>query len=672
MNIKDITKFDVIPGVIGSLIAAVIMGIYTLIAKLFDPESKILNQISFAVLILALIVIIVAIVIIVQNRFKRIKFYDSREKTPEKYQIKNTLKYIAKHKLYLTVIGRTNISWLIDIDDETRSTELKKLYGNALRKGCHIYFIIQHKFVENINASDEEKAQIKKDYEPVIENFKQLKESITDNGQNIKLFLINDEIESSMTKVHSEDSEINKDYGYFIYDLNMNINTKPSIIFTKNSIYPEYATKFEKIKNDAMGLEIFDTRTKEAQNKIQKLIEKYNESSSLRSNDNKKLVYHYYQKKKQFNYPPVSVQFLITNTCTSLCVMCNHHKISTKNQLSTDEIKNILQYIFFWGTKNVIISGGEPLNHTECLDILQFGKKLGLNLGLLTNGIMCGNKPISIDDAKIIKESCEWVQLSIDSFDKETYKKIRANDYSIVEESLKNLKNENVKVEICYTIQSLNIDEAIKIVKGEISPSTNGVPIRFKFAHGPSNNNNFLAEENKIKQFRQVCSDDGIYNGKYLNKMFYEKYFNAEEVSKGTPLKTKNEQFLEKKYRCQIINYSFKIDAFGNIYPCCFLFDDNQGEDSTIRGKYELYNLRESGKVDKREAESSKEILKNILKEIDAYKTNKIPINKEACSYCTRHFYQNEFLNELDNIAKEYEDIKYIPNFSEDNDKLWI
>jgi len=679
MDIKEITKIIkldvIIPGAIGSLIAAAIISIITLIIRQLEPENKTLNEISFALLVLAVIVFIVAIFIIVKNRYKIIKFYESREKYPKKYQIKNALEFIAKHELDLIVIGRTNASWFKDISADSKnnkSNNLIELYKTALKKGCKLQFIMQHKFIENINASDKDKQQIQNDYEPVIESFKQLKNGIPHNNQNIKLFLTNESIENSMTKVYSENSDKNKKYGYFIFDLNMNIDTKPSIIFTKASVYSEYDNKFEQIRNAAMNLDIFEQKTQNAKNKIENLIRKYDESSSQRSNNNKKLVFHYYQKKKQLNYPPVSIQFLITNTCTSLCVMCNHHKISSTYELSTDEIKNILQCISYWGTKNVIISGGEPLNHKDCLEILKFGKELELNLGLLTNGIVRGNEPISAVDARKIKESCEWVQLSIDSFDKETYKKIRVNEYSIVEESLKNLKNEDVNVEICYTIQSLNIDEAIKIVKGETTPSTNGVPIRFKFAHGP-NNNNFLVEETKIIQFRQTCSTHGSkYNGKYLNNMFRNGYFTPEDISKGKPLKTKNKQFHDKNYNCQIMNYSFKIDALGEIYPCCFLFDDNQGENSAIRSNFKLYELRKNGKVDAPTEEESKEILKNILGEIGTYKTDKIPINEEACSYCTRHFYQNEFLNELENIVKEYDDIKYIPEFSEDNSKLWI
>jgi hypothetical protein len=173
--------------------------------------------------------------------------------------------------------------------------------------------------------------------------------------------------------------------------------------------------------------------------------------------------------------------------------------------------------------------------------------------------------------------------------------------------------------------------------------------------------------------FSQVCADNNEkYNGKYLNKMFSKGYFNSKDIAKGTPIKIQNKKFLDQKYKCQIINYSFKIDALGKIYPCCFLFDDNQGENSTIRDKYELYNLRRNGKVAYNPS-NSKEILMNILREIDTYKTNDIPINEEACSYCTRHFYQNQFLNKLDKIAKEYDDIKYVPKFSEeDKSMIWI
>ena len=658
-------KFGFLISVILSLI-----GIYSTFYFSNSDVKEFFNKIIFPIFVFSFAIIIAVISYRLHLAKIQIEFFKDRKRKPRIFEVDNMLKYIAQNNYNLSVIGRTNISWFDLTEKRIR------LYQKAISKGCKIEFIIQHNFVKNKNLSKPRIINtIKKDYSMVIQKYGELIIKI-DTKNRIQLFLTNKAIENSMTKIYSN-SEFIK---YFSYDISQNIEEKPFIVFWNDSVFEELKNKFDYFKTNSISLTDYNAKTKAASKDVSKLIKNFSQFSSQRENDNNKLVHHFFEfrkaEKEGLNKPPISIQLLITNRCTSKCIMCNHHEIKSPNELSRNELERVLHYIKDIGTQNIIISGGEPLFKIFCIDIIEHAKKVHkLNVGLLTNGIKNGGKSISAEDAKRLKALCDWIQLSIDSFNPDIYKNIRKIDFSIVENSLKNLENENLNLEICYTLQKKNIDEAISIIKGEIAKPTS-IPIRFKFAHGPDNQERFLLSEDvdKIKDLLKHCKDSEQYNTKYLLEMFTKDFFTVEDVAIGIPLNTRNKHFRFNGYKCHILNYSCKIDAEGNLFPCCYLFDDNQGEISKIRTTHKLGSLRSnSGVVELIENGHNK--LKEILFDSNMlvpYKNATIPIEEKACNNCTRHFYQNEFLNKLEMIAKKYDDINYEHKVEGAMSKIWI
>jgi MoaA/NifB/PqqE/SkfB family radical SAM enzyme len=353
--------------------------------------------------------------------------------------------------------------------------------------------------------------------------------------------------------------------------------------------------------------------------------------------------------------------------------MCNHHSINSENELRLPEIELTLDYIKDLGTKNIIISGGEPLYREDFLQILEKAKANDLNIGLLTNGIKYGGESITNKDAQKIKETCDWIQLSIDSFNDSNYAKIRNYDINIVKQSLTNLQAARLenKIEIAFTIQRDNIDEAIQIIKTEENAFNTPIYIRFKFAHGYDNENKFLLSDKKteLNEFLRNCKKSEKFNTEYISKMFTDGYFNIDDTIKGTPLSTRNNIFNKDGFICHVLNYSCKIDAKGDIYPCCFLFDDNKGENSQIRKEHKLGSLRDKNGIIP-PLEDGHNLLKEILAtKIPSY-SKLIPIHDEACNNCIRHFYQNAFFNDFHKVNEDNKDINFIYSDSETADTL--
>ena len=666
MKEKDWAKIGVILSIVGIFLSLV--GILLTLIGL-EKEQVQVTILPSPLFIFSLLFLIVAIYILWKK--KDIQFFSDRDKVPKNFHINKLLKYASKKRLNLTVIGRNNTSWFEDIDEK------KELYKKALERNCRIKFIIQNEFVENSNIkNDETIKKIKGEIKDTIQKFKIIYETLKAQnhsvGDNFKLLLTSNPVDNSMTVLYENDNFL-----HFSYDIGLNIDRNPYLVFLNNSVIPELKDKFsESEKNNCIDIFKYEEKYNEGKNRIDKLIQEYSQFSLQRDNQNRKLTYHYFEREKYVRekefYPPVSIQLLITSNCTTNCIMCDHHSISSKDELSENEIEIILDYINDLGTKNIIISGGEPLFRDDCIEILEAAKSRNLNVGLLTNGIKRDNKSITSDDARRIKKACDWVQLSIDSFKPNTYKQIRKGDFDIVKESIGNLEAAEVNVEIVFTIQKLNIDEATEIINAG-KTIFNNTKIRFKFAHGPNNSNKFLLsdDERKLLEFERNCEKNANFNTEYIKKMFAQEYFNTDDIIKGTPLFSKNKTFKSNRYVCHAIKHSCKIDAEGYIYPCCFLYDDNVGEDSEIRSKYNIGSLR-IGKVIHKEENRLKKILSE---KADWFKNQPIPLQDEACNNCTRHFYQNAFLNELDKIVREYKDIDFIDTYTQeksDNSKIWI
>ncbi len=366
------------------------------------------------------------------------------------------------------------------------------------------------------------------------------------------------------------------------------------------------------------------------------------------------------------------------------------------DELSINEIQYIVDCTKEIGTNSIVISGGEPLARSDFFEIIEYIYEHEFHTGLLTNGIkeeLGVHKPITNNEARKIAEYISWVQLSIDSFKKDTYKVIRGKDYldivlqTLVQLTLVNYKN----IEITYTIQKSNFNE-ISSCREDFEKSISDVidnyfknevkeillkqllkiPIRFKFAHGPVNGTNYLCEEDNLRKFLNSFPNNSNFD--YINLMIEEGFFNIKDIAGGKPLANRL-NFLKENNKCFAMRFSCKIDSYGDIYPCCFLFDDNNSN-SDFRSKYKIGSMRSNrtnvafGKKNNLILALSSSQYRNLI-------NKELPIDTEACTYCTRHFYQNEFLNNIFKIFDKNKECRLVEDIIENkkyvfNEKIWL
>jgi|SRR5271157_4302441 len=352
--------------------------------------------------------------------------------------------------------------------------------------------------------------------------------------------------------------------------------------------------------------------------------------------------------KNQEVPPPISVEFEITNKCNNHCAMCQrgNWKIGNKKELSVDNTKLILNSLSNFGVKNIVFSGGEPTLKDGFIDIIRYAKKLGMHLGILSNG--CS---ITDEMARNISVSADWIRISLEGSNPEIDGKVRtagdfAKSLASIEMLAKHSKSTGCKVGICYTMVKQNVSD----FEDMVNFCDNKKEIEFasmKFAHG---NNGFLCNEVSIRNVETIIKKRNLGQNRRMNLSYLSWFINTLDpscISSGRPLRN---FYKRTQTRCFTPYLSSLIDAFGDVYPCCHLYYDNSD--------YEKYNdkrnLARIGNL-----EESNFNFEKVWK-LPKYNTTRshlttIDINEKnmQCSDCTRHFFHNHILTELFNFYSD-------------------
>lgn len=130
---------------------------------------------------------------------------------------------------------------------------------------------------------------------------------------------------------------------------------------------------------------------------------------------------------------PTHLQLILSDLCNQNCHFCAYRMdggFSTEQFSDADGNKNPVRYIPTAKAKEILddcarlgikaiefTGGGEPTVHPDCYEILEYAQNLGLETGLVTNGVKL--KPHSCI------ENLTWLRISVDAGTAETYERIR-------------------------------------------------------------------------------------------------------------------------------------------------------------------------------------------------------------------------------------------------------
>ncbi len=118
--------------------------------------------------------------------------------------------------------------------------------------------------------------------------------------------------------------------------------------------------------------------------------------------------------------PPVTVELDLTNACGHGCPGCSFSYLVnvSKESIPPPMAARIVEELGAFGVKAITFSGGgEPLNYGEgrVLTLMGMARDAGMDVALITNGSLL-RSPHFLD-------LCEWVRVSLDAYDAETFRR---------------------------------------------------------------------------------------------------------------------------------------------------------------------------------------------------------------------------------------------------------
>lgn len=264
--------------------------------------------------------------------------------------------------------------------------------------------------------------------------------------------------------------------------------------------------------------------------------------------------------KEGIDFFPISMEFSLTNRCNANCIWCNDRKIRGlyNKDIDSEAVIRTLENMKLKDVKAVTFEGGgEPTLHPDFNRIIIGAYLIGLDIGIITNGINIDNKvnvvyiydgrPIEqVSRARIILESCKWIRISLDAGTKKTYKLLKGTDK--FDKVMKNIEmlcklkkqlRSKCKIGISYIEHDKNISEIVPIIKRL---------------------DKIGADYIQLKPL--------IKEGKFEETDYVKSFFTP-----GTKIKVIQSGYdYSKDYNyCYAHLFSGQIDAGGNVNLCCNL-----------------------------------------------------------------------------------------------------
>lgn len=124
--------------------------------------------------------------------------------------------------------------------------------------------------------------------------------------------------------------------------------------------------------------------------------------------------------KRMDEYFPISVELHLTDRCNLNCEWCTDKELRrNKATLDIQVIGRLFKEFWRHGTGVTLEGGGEPTLHPEFKNVLDIGKEMNLDMGLISNGVT---------DISDCVDRLRWIRISLDSSTSEEYQQEKGVD----------------------------------------------------------------------------------------------------------------------------------------------------------------------------------------------------------------------------------------------------
>ena len=151
---------------------------------------------------------------------------------------------------------------------------------------------------------------------------------------------------------------------------------------------------------------------------------------------------------------PMGVHLDVTYRCNERCVHC-YLDHDDHGEMTTAEVKDVLEQLAEAGTFFLTLSGGEVLMRRDFFEILEHARRLLFNVRIKTNGVM-----IRTQEAQRLRElGVEQIQISIYSHRPEVHDAITKLPGSLKRSvaAIRFLKSQGLKVTIANVLMTANM-----------------------------------------------------------------------------------------------------------------------------------------------------------------------------------------------------------------------
>lgn len=297
-----------------------------------------------------------------------------------------------------------------------------------------------------------------------------------------------------------------------------------------------------------------------------------------------------------FAFPPLSVTLLISYQCNLRCKMCfyynekDNQKIlslieKNKNEeLTLDEIKDLISDLKKMKVKILTLHGGEPLLYPKISEIIDYARKNDLCVRFVTNGTLINEKKAKM----FVEKNVEHITISLDGPEnihdqirgkKGTFEKA-TNGAKLIEKFKKEFKKDLPHLNFGTTISSLNqnhLEDVIEIAKNCGLDKVTFILTSYNEEGFSEKTKEILKEKEKIKEpgsLEKIEKSVSETNPEILKKQrekikkLSQKYninvfFPTKEM-----IKKHNEPFYNQDKTCHYFWTTSVISPYGDVYPC--------------------------------------------------------------------------------------------------------
>lgn len=284
-------------------------------------------------------------------------------------------------------------------------------------------------------------------------------------------------------------------------------------------------------------------------------------------------VNHQHGSGNDFYSAPLSVIFELTYKCNLACQHCLVDAGSSKSdELSFDEIAEILIQLKEMKVFTINFGGGEPLLRPDFFEIMKYASDLNLGVIFSTNGFLINDSVFEkLADLKTFS-----VQISVDGLES-THDDFRGiqGSYKKAIWALKEFSDKGYHTTMSTMMLKTNLNELESLIKLCVSLGISSFKLStfMPAGRGSRNFDKYLLTSSELKMLaEQMLNEKKKYDSEFYidNKATFPWLFEKKATLSNTNVRNIN-------IGCSAAQSNVVISPTGEVYPCPFLHELSAG-----------------------------------------------------------------------------------------------